>query len=108
MRKSEVMESCRCDHPISRLALTAFIMEATDTDLDADFRLFVHSSVQAVSRIANMMIKNGRLKLPPGQHVYLTHLGLGDKYRGWPSEKIDKELPEPLRAASDGYEAVLG
>ena len=89
-------------------ALTAFIMEATDTDLDEDFRLFVHSSVQVVSRITNMMIKNDRLKLPPGQHVYLTHLGLGDKYRGWPSEKINKELPEPLRAAYDGLELVLG
>ena len=89
-------------------ALTAFIMEATNTDLDEDFRLFVHSSVQTVSRIVNMLIKNDRLKLPPGQHVYLTHLGLGDKYRGWPSEKIDKELPEPLRAAYDGLELVLG
>ena len=89
-------------------ALTAFIMEATDTDLDEDFRIFVHSSVQAVSRIVNMLIQNKRLELPPGQHVYLTHLGLGDKYRGWPSEKIDKELPEPLRAAYDGLELVLG
>jgi len=89
-------------------ALTAFIMEATDTDLDEDFRIFVHSSVQAVSRIVNMLIKNKRLELPSGQHVYLTHLGLGDKYRGWPSEKIDKELPEPLRAAYDGLELVLG
>ena len=89
-------------------ALTAFIMEATNTDIDEDFRIFVHSSVQAVSRIVNMLIKNKRLELPSGQHVYLTHLGLGDKYRGWPSEKIDKELPEPLRAAYDGLELVLG
>jgi hypothetical protein len=89
-------------------ALTAFIMEATDIDLDEDFRLFVHSSVQTVSRIVNMLIKNDRLKLPPGQHVYLTHLGLGDKYRGWPSEKINAELPAPLNAAYDGLELVLG
>ena len=89
-------------------ALTAFIMEATDIDLDEDFRLFVHSSVQVVSRITNMLLKNDRLKLPPGQHVYLTHLGLGDKYRGWPSERIDKELPAPLKAAYDGLELVLG
>ena len=89
-------------------ALTAFIMEATNTDLDEDFRIFVHSSVQTVSRIVNMLIKNDRLKLPPGQHVYLTHLGLGDKYRGWPSEKINAELPAPLHAAYDGLELVLG
>lgn len=87
-------------------ALTAFIMEATDGDSDEDFRLFVHSSVQTVSRIVNMLIKNDRLRLPPGQHAYLTHLGI--KYRGWPSERIDKELPEPLRAAYDGLELVLG
>ena len=89
-------------------ALTAFIMEATNTDLDEDFRLFVHSSVQTVSRIVNVLIKNDRLKLPPGQHVYLTHLGLGLKYRGWPSEKINAELPAPLNAAYDGLELVLG
>ncbi|MBR1586806.1 MAG: hypothetical protein IJ658_00640 [Kiritimatiellae bacterium] len=87
-------------------ALTAFIMEATDGDSDEDFRLFVHSSVQAVSRIVNAMIKNDRLKLPQGQHAYLTHLGI--KYRGWPSEKIEKELPAPLHAAYDGLELVLG
>ena len=87
-------------------ALTAFIMEATDGDSDDDFRLFVHSSVQTVSRTVNMLVKHGRLKLPPGQHAYITHLGL--KYRGWPAERIDKELPELLRAASDGLELVLG
>ena len=87
-------------------ALTAFIMEATDGDNDEDFRLFVHSSVQAVSRIVNMMIKNDRLKLPPGQHAYITHLGI--KYRSWPAEKINAELPAPLNAAYDGLELVLG
>ena len=86
-------------------ALTAFIMEATDGDLDEDFRLFVHSSVQAVSRTVNMMIKHKRLALPSGQPVYLTHLAI--KYRDWPSEKIDAELPSPLRAAYDGLETVL-
>ena len=88
------------------MPITAFVMEATDGDLDEDFRLFVHSSVQAVSRIVNMMLKNGRYTPPPGQHAYLTHLGI--KYRDWPSEKIDAELPEPLRAAYDGLELTLG
>ena len=86
--------------------LTAFIMEATDGDNDEDFRLFVHSSVQTVSRIVNMLIKRGRFTPPPGQHAYITHLAV--KYRGWPSEKIDKELPPTLRAAYDGLELVLG
>ena len=88
------------------MPITAFIMEATDGDIDDDFRLFVHSSVQAVSRTVNMLLKNGRYAPPPGQHAYITHLGI--KYRDWPSEKIDAELPEPLRAAYDGLELVLG
>ncbi len=87
-------------------ALTAFIMEATNGDNDEDFRLFVHSSVQTVSRFVNMLAKNGRFTPPPGQHAYITHLAV--KYRGWPAEKINKELPPMLRAAYDGLETVLG
>lgn len=87
-------------------ALTAFIMEATNADLDEDFRLFVHSSVQAVSRIVNMLKANGRFAPPPGQKAYLTHFGL--KYRAWPSEKIEAELPPTLAAAYDGLEVTLG
>ena len=88
------------------MPITAFIMEATDGDSDEDFRLFVHSSVQEVSRLVNMLIRTGRYTPPAGQHAYLTHLGV--KYRGWPAEKIDAELPEPLRAAYDGLELTLG
>ena len=87
-------------------AITAFVMEATDGDLDEDFRLFVHSSVQVVARTVAMLIKNGRYTPPPGQHAYITHLAI--KYRGWPSEKIDAELPPTLRSAHDGLELVLG
>ena len=87
-------------------AITAFVMEATDGDSDEDFRVFVHSSVQAVDRIAKALKATKRLVLPEGQSVYLTHLGL--KYRDWPSEKIDAELPAGLRAAYDGLEVVLG
>ena len=86
--------------------LTAFIMEATNGDIDDDFRIFVHSSVQTVSRITSALKRTGRLVLPEGQHVYLTHLGL--KYRGWAAERIDAELPPDLRAASDGLELTLG
>ena len=87
-------------------AITAFVMEATDGDLDEDFRLFVHSSVQVVARTVAMLIKNGRYTPPPGQHAYITHLAI--KYRGWPSEKIDAGLPPTLRSAHDGLELVLG
>ena len=59
-----------------------------------------------MSRIVNMMVGTGRLRLPEGQHAYITHLGL--KYRAWPSEKIDKELPGNIRSAYDGLELVLG
>lgn len=86
--------------------ITALVMEATDADLDEDFRLFVHSSVQTVSRTVNMLLATGRYTPPPGQSVYVTHLGL--KYRGWPAEKVDEVLPPPLRAAYDGLELELG
>ena len=87
-------------------ALTALIMEATNGEEDEDFRLFVHSSVQTVARTVNMLSKNGRFQPPPGQHALLTHLAL--KYRNWPAEKINAELPDTLRAAHDGLEGVRG
>lgn len=87
-------------------ALTAFVMEATNGDIDEDFRLFVHSSVQNVARIVNMLIKYKRFTPPAGQHAYITHLGL--KYRGWASERIEAEIPGNLRAAYDGLETTLG
>jgi hypothetical protein len=96
------------DNPFIHAAepLTAFVMEATNGDIDDDFRIFAHASVQAVARIAKMLKRTGRLVPPTGQNVMLTHLAI--KYRGWPSEKIDAELPEGLRAAYDGLELVLG
>ena len=81
-------------------------MEATNGDLDDDFRIFVHSSVQTVARTVSGMVKTGRFVPPAGQKAYMTHLGI--KYRGWPSEKIEKEIPDSLRAAHDGLEVVLG
>lgn len=86
-------------------ALTAIIMEATDGLEDEDFRMFVHSSVQLVDRTVKALIKTDRYRPPEGQHVYLTHLAL--RYREWPSEKIDAELPAPLKAAYDGLEVVF-
>ena len=98
--------------------ITAFVMEATNGDLDDDFRVFVHSSVQTVARLVSGLVKTKRFVPPAGQNAYLTHLGL--KYRGWASERIEREiptllpenirknLPAPIRAASDGLEVVLG
>lgn len=86
--------------------ITAFVMEATNGDVDDDFRIFVHSSVQTVARIVNAMEKTGRFTPPPGQYAYLTHLGI--KYRGWSAERIDAEIHSSLRAAYDGLETVLG
>ena len=87
-------------------AITALVMEATDGDSDDDFRQFVHSSVQNVHRIVQMLKKHKRYSPPSGQCAYITHLGL--KYRAWPSEQIDAELPEGMRSAGDGLEVVLG
>ncbi len=87
-------------------ALTAIIMEATNGDIDEDFRMFVHSSVQTVARTVNMLVKHKRFAPPPGQHAYITHLAI--KYRNWPSEKIEEDIPDTLRAAYDGLELVLG
>ena len=87
-------------------AITAFIMEATNGDHDDDFRVFVHSSTQFVARIVSSLLREKRYLPPAGQTAYLTHLGI--KYRGWESERINKELPDTLRAAHDGLEVVLG
>lgn len=86
--------------------ITALIMEATNGDTDDDFRIFVHSSVQTVARIVAMLTRHGRFTPPPGQHAYITHLAI--KYRGWPSEKIDADIPKSLRSAYDGLELTLG
>lgn len=86
--------------------ITAFIMEATNGDIDDDFRLFVHSSKQLVERTVAMLKKFKRYQPPEGQSAYLTHLAI--KYRGWPSEKIEKELSPDLKAAYDGLELILG
>ena len=86
--------------------ITALIMEATDGDLDDDFRMFVHSSAQLVVRTVSALLKTQRFVPPEGQRAYLTHLGI--KYRNWPSERIEHDLSDAVRAAADGLEVVLG
>ena len=86
--------------------ITALVMEATDGDLDDDFRMFVHSSAQLVARTVSALKRTNRYQPPEGQSAYITHLGI--KYRGWACEKIEAELPEGIKAAADGMELVLG
>lgn len=86
-------------------AITALIMEATDGLEDSDFRMFTHSSVQLVKRTIKGLRQYDKYCPPEGQSAYLTHLAL--RYREWPSEKIDAELPTGMKAAYDGLEIVF-
>lgn len=85
--------------------VTALVMEATmGIDYDEDYRIFTHSSVGLVKRTTDVMMATGRLKAPQGQPVYLTHMARG--LHGTQAE-LDRDLPEPLRAAYDGLEVVF-
>lgn len=87
-------------------AITALIMEATmGVGLEDDFRLYVHSSVDTVARTVRVLTKTERYLPPPGQPVYLTHMGVG--YSRDPDEN-DRKFPAPLKSARDGMEVVLG
>ena len=73
--------------------------------LEDDFRLYVHSSVDTVARTVRVLTKTERYLPPPGQPVYLTHMGVG--YSRDPDEN-DRKFPAPLKSARDGMEVVLG
>ena len=85
--------------------ITALVMEATmGTDYDEDFRIYTHSSVGTVLRTVHVLLKTGRLSLPSGGSVYLTHLAR--TLHGSKAE-LDRTLPAPLKAAYDGLELML-
>ncbi len=85
--------------------LTALVMEATmGTRYDEDFRIYTHSSVGTVLRTAHVLLKTGRLVLPEGGSVYLTHLA---RTLHESQEELDRTLPSPLKAAYDGMEIHL-
>lgn len=88
--------------------ITGLVMEATmgmGHDMDTDYRIYTHSSVDTVARIAEVLRKTGRYHPGPGQPVYLTHLARTLH----PSQaELDRDLPAPLRAAYDGLEVVFG
>ena len=85
--------------------VTAFIMEATiGMGMNEDWRMFNHTSVEGVARIAHMMEQQHRYLPSEGQPVYITHMSK----KGWPTqEELDRTLPLPLRAAFDGLDVVF-
>ena len=81
--------------------ITALIMEATMADPD-DFRLYCHSSTATVANTVRVLLKTGRLHMPAGQKVYLTHMAASLHPRD-----INAGLPDPIRAAEDGLEVTF-
>lgn len=81
--------------------ITALIMEATMADPD-DFRLYCHSSTATVANTVRVLQKTGRLHMPAGQKVYLTHMA-----SSLHPKDINATLPAPLRAAEDGLEVLF-
>jgi phosphoribosyl 1,2-cyclic phosphodiesterase len=81
--------------------ITALIMEATMADPE-DFRLYCHSSTATVANTVRVLLKTGRLHMPEGQKVYLTHIA-----SSLHPKDINAGLPEPLQTAEDGMEVVF-
>lgn len=92
-------------HMAKGTPITGLIMESTmGMEHDEDFRIFAHSSAATVYRTTNMLLREGRLTMPEGQPVYLTHMALSLNPK---QEEMDRTLPYPLRAAYDGLETVF-
>ncbi len=81
--------------------INALIMEATSSDPD-DFRLYCHSSTDIVAKTVRVLLKTGRLHMPEGQKVYITHMA-----KSLHPKNINETLPDPIRAAEDGLEVVF-
>lgn len=87
--------------------ITGLIMEATTGfGCEDDVRLFTHSTVDSVARTVRVLTRTKRLRLPPGQSVYLTHRSTIGFNRD--NDKNDALLPAPLKCARDGMELTLG
>ncbi len=94
-------------HDANGKPITGLIMEATmgqGEELDTDYRIFAHSSVDCVNRIVKVLTKTKRYTPPTGQAVYLTHMAR--TLHGTQAE-LDASLPHPLRAAHDGLEVLF-
>lgn len=93
------------NHGSTENTLTGLIMEATmGMEHHIDYRIFGHSSVSDVERIAKVIEMTGRYTPSDGQPVYLTHLAR--TLHGTQAE-LDRSLPYPLKAAYDGLEVVF-
>ena len=85
--------------------ITALVMEATMGVGHADdFRIFTHSSVDTVARIARVLTETKRYLPPAGRKVYLTHMAR--TLHGTQAE-IAAAVPAPLCPAYDGLEIVF-
>lgn len=92
-------------HDRSAKPITGIIMEATmGLDHHNDYRLFAHSSVADVERVALALENRGRYRPVGNQPVYLTHMAR--TLHGTQAE-LDTTLPKPLKAAYDGLEVIF-
>ena len=92
---------CRKDAP-----LTAVIMESTGNPVQKFGGMNIsHSTASTVNDIFTTYLKPGRghYMPPPGQPVYLTHIG----YYEWGQKTFDDQLPPGLKLAHDGLEVLF-
>lgn len=86
--------------------ITALVMEATMGVGHADdFRIFAHSSVDTVARIARVLQATERYRPRfPDQKIWLTHMA---RTLHGSQKEIEQGVPAPLAPAYDGLEVVL-
>ncbi|MBQ6008807.1 MAG: hypothetical protein IJL17_09710 [Kiritimatiellae bacterium] len=92
---------CRKDAP-----LTAVIMESTGNPVQKFGGMNIsHSTASTVNDIFTTYLKPGKghYMPPPGQPVYLTHIG----YYEWGQRTFDGQLPPGLKLAHDGLEVLF-
>ena len=92
---------CRKDAP-----LTAVIMESTGNPVQKFGGMNIsHSTASTVNDIFTTYLKPGKghYMPPPGQPVYLTHIG----YYEWGQRTFDDKLPPGLKLAHDGLEVFF-
>ena len=92
---------CRKDAP-----LTAVIMESTGNPVQKFGGMNIsHSTASTVNDIFTTYLKPGKghYMPPPGQPVYLTHIG----YYEWGQRTFDDKLPPGLKLAHDGLEVLF-
>lgn len=90
------------NHVSNRKALTGMIMEATmGLDYDEDYRIFTHSSVNTVLRIAHVLQKTNLYAPKNSEPIFLTHIA---RTLHAPQSELINTIPSPLYPAYDGLE----